>query len=133
MKLTRPLAVASLVAASVLIAVPASAHTGTHPFANCTEAKRHGYSSIPEGDKHYAPNLDADSDGYGCDKHGVLANDGRAGTGYYAESVPGASPSTAAGDLAETGGPASAPYVVGASAIMLAGGGYLALRRRRQV
>lgn len=141
MKSLRLLAAAAAVAAPFLLVTPAGAHDGNHPFKNCTEAKGHAYSNIPKGDEHYAPRLDRDGDGYGCDKHGTLANDGKAGTGYYAEqsAQPSASTTPAANetdepvsdDLAETGGNSATPYLTAGGAILLLGGGALVLRKRR--
>lgn len=129
----RTLAAAALVA-PLALAAPASAHTGDHPFANCTEAKEHGYSNIPLSDtEHYAPKLDRDKDNWGCDKHGTLTNDGKAKTGHYAEETASPSPSPSDTDeeaLAETGGDGRTAYVASAGALLLVGGGYLALRRR---
>lgn len=140
MKIAQTLAVAALAAAPVLgIAAPAVAHDGTHPFKNCTAAAAAGHSNIPAGDKHYGTHLDRDGDGYGCDKHGTLANDGRAGTGSYAKAgekettVEADAPEDGKGpDLAETGGHAATPYIAGAAAVLLGGGAALALRRKRQ-
>lgn len=141
MKSLRPLAVAAAVTTPLLFVTPAEAHDGSHPFKNCTEAKEHGYSNIPEGDEHYAPKLDRDSDGYGCDKHGTLANDGKAGTGHYAEQpvepTPATTPATdetgepVTDDLAETGGDSTTPYLAAGGAVLLLGGGLLVLHKRR--
>ena len=123
--------------APLALAVPSHASVA---FKNCTEAYDAGFSNIPEGDSHYAPRLDKDDDGWGCDAR-VLANDGKAKTGVYASadeptptsSVTGpAEPSEPARDLAETGGSQATPYVIATAALLLAGGGYLALHRRRQ-
>ncbi|MFD5494730.1 excalibur calcium-binding domain-containing protein, partial [Streptomyces sp. NPDC127091] len=59
------------VAALALAALPlttATAHEGSHPFKNCTEAYDAGYKNIEVGDEHYGKHLDRDGDGVGCDQ-----------------------------------------------------------------
>lgn len=137
MKITRALAVTAALGASLLLTVPASATEG--PFKNCTEAYAAGHSNIPRGSEYYAPKLDRDGDGFGCDDH-VKANDGKAKTGVYAETEGDTNlpkdetPATTPKDdkaLAETGGDSNTPYIVGAGAVLLLSGGVLVLRRKR--
>lgn len=139
-KSVRSLVLAVALATPLLLVSPAAAHDGNHPFRNCTDARNNGYSNIPEGDRHYAPKLDRDGDGWGCDKHGTLANDGKVGTGHYADEAqePADEPSAGGTDdakggdsLAETGGSSATPYLAAGGAVLLLGGGALALRRRR--
>lgn len=66
-KLTSILALTAVVGLSALTATPASAVVGT-AFANCTEAAAAGVFNIPAGSPNYAPNLDSDRDGIGCEK-----------------------------------------------------------------
>lgn len=69
MTLSRLCAAVALAATTVLVApTAAQAHTGNHPFKNCTQAYKNGYANIPKGDEHYGPHLDRDGDGIGCDK-----------------------------------------------------------------
>jgi len=137
-KIARLLTVAALAVTPVLcVTAPAVAHGGSHPFENCSAAEAAGYSNIPRGDEHYAPKLDRDKDGWGCDKHGTLANDGRQKTGYFAEKAESGDdkPDAATGDkgdnLAETGGNSATPYIAGGAAVLLAGGGFLVTRRKK--
>lgn len=146
MKIARSLTAASFTLAAVLtLPVQATAHDGAHPFPNCTAAKEAGYSNIPAGDEHYGGHLDRDGDGFGCDKHGTLANDGKAKTGYYdgtagdrqddgaTESNESAPRGKSDGEnLAETGGGSATPYIAGTAALLMTGGGYLILRRKRR-
>lgn len=37
-------------------------------YANCTDARAHGATNIPQGSPGYRPELDADHDGYACDE-----------------------------------------------------------------
>ncbi|MEU4007825.1 LAETG motif-containing sortase-dependent surface protein [Streptomyces pseudogriseolus] len=130
---------AALLTAVALAAVPATAvaHSGSHPFENCTEAYENGYSSIPEGDKHYGEHLDRDDDGVGCDQppadfvpHEESDDDGGpgAGTGGGEEENGGGT------DLAETGGSDTTPYIAagGAAVVLLGGGLMIAARKRRE-
>lgn len=116
------------IASALMITTPAAATDG--PFKNCTEAREAGHSNIPQGSEYYAPKLDRDGDGYGCDKHGTLANDGKLGTGYYADKPE--EPVKGDGkDLAETGGNSATPYIAVGGVALLGGGVALALRRKR--
>ena len=54
--------------APVAPAVPAAPAPVTGPFANCTEAWAAGAAPVHIGDPGYAPKLDRDSDGIGCEK-----------------------------------------------------------------
>lgn len=119
----RPLAVVALSAAAALVvAVPASA---TNAGQYCKKSDAGTVATADNGDKVRC-DLDPTDDRY----HWVrLSADDDASV-----SAPDASPSPsplAREDLAQTGGDAATPYVAGAGALMLAGGGYLALRRRR--
>ena len=64
------LAVAAVTGLSALTATPASAVVGT-AFANCTEAAAAGQYNIPASSPNYAPSLDSDHDGIGCEKAGA--------------------------------------------------------------
>lgn len=133
------------VAALALAALPlttATAHEGSHPFKNCTEAYDAGYKNIEVGDEHYGKHLDRDGDGVGCDKApaGFVpaddkdsgSDDGATGTG----SDSGEKGTTEKGggtDLAETGGNSATPYLAaGGAAVVLAGGAVLLASRRRR-
>ncbi|MGA5526178.1 LAETG motif-containing sortase-dependent surface protein [Streptomyces pseudogriseolus] len=130
---------AALFTAVALAAVPATAvaHSGSHPFENCTEAYENGYSSIPEGDKHYGEHLDRDGDGVGCDQppadfvpHEESDGDGGAGAG----TGGGEEENGGGTDLAETGGSDTTPYIAagGAAVVLLGGGLMIAARKRRE-
>ncbi|PJE97677.1 hypothetical protein CUT44_11115 [Streptomyces carminius] len=138
MKLIKPAAVAvSALALAVLPSVTASAHGGGNPFENCTAAYEAGHSNIPESSSHYAPKLDRDRDGVGCDKPPAdfvpaPAEDESKG----GEESSGVEESTGqeqdGTELAETGGDDTTPYIAGAGvAVLLAGVGLVAARRRR--
>ncbi|WP_225642706.1 LAETG motif-containing sortase-dependent surface protein [Streptomyces werraensis] len=129
---------AALLAAVALAAVPATAvaHDGAHPFENCTEAYDNGYSSIPEGDRHYGEHLDRDDDGIGCDQppsdfvpRDESDDDADAGAG-----AGGAKEENGGGaDLAETGGSDTTPYIAaGGGAVVLLGGGLMIAARKRR-
>lgn len=40
---------------------------GSRPFANCSEARAAGAAPVRRGDPGYAPKLDRDNDGVGCE------------------------------------------------------------------
>ncbi|WP_456953364.1 excalibur calcium-binding domain-containing protein [Lysobacter sp. HA35] len=40
---------------------------GSRPFANCSEARAAGAAPVHRGDPGYAPKLDRDNDGVGCE------------------------------------------------------------------
>ena len=63
------LAVAAVAGFSALTATPANAVVGA-AFANCTEAAAAGQYNIPATSPDYAPRLDSDHDGVGCEKAG---------------------------------------------------------------
>ncbi|MCC4598372.1 excalibur calcium-binding domain-containing protein [Xanthomonas campestris pv. phormiicola] len=46
---------------------PARVGGNTRPFANCTEARAAGAAPVRRGDPGYAPKLDRDNDGVGCE------------------------------------------------------------------
>ena len=135
MKIKHIPALAVIAAVPVLgVTAPAVAHDGNHPFENCSEAYDNDYSNIPSTDRHYAKKLDRDGDGFGCDDQ-VKGNDGKDKTGYY--GGPSVKPSEKGKDtddkaLAETGGDSKTPFIAGAGALLLIGGGALAFRRKRQ-
>lgn len=64
------LAVAAVAGLSALTATPANAVVGT-AFANCDEAAAAGQYNIPATSPDYAPRLDSDHDGIGCEKAGA--------------------------------------------------------------
>ncbi|WP_369941703.1 excalibur calcium-binding domain-containing protein [Xanthomonas medicagonis] len=47
--------------------VPAEDKGNTRPFANCSEARAAGAAPVRRGDPGYAPKLDRDNDGIGCE------------------------------------------------------------------
>lgn len=138
MKTIRSLTVIAALTMPVFLSMPAHA---TGAFKNCDAAYTAGYSNIPSSDSHYAPHLDRDKDGIACDKppagfvpHGDDENQESTTT----EASDDKDKADAAGqtkakdeDLAETGGSSATPYIAGAGAVLLAGGGCLAMRRRR--
>lgn len=71
-KTTAGLAVAAAAGFVALSATPASA--GHLPFPNCDAAAALGVYNIPEGLPGYAPHLDSDRDGIGCE-HPTIAYD----------------------------------------------------------
>lgn len=64
------LAAAAVIGFSALTATPANAVVGT-AYPNCPTAAAAGVYNIPAGSPDYAPNLDSDGDGIGCEKPGV--------------------------------------------------------------
>ena len=64
------LAAAAVIGFSALTASPASAVVGT-AYPNCPTAAAAGVYNIPIGSPDYAPDLDSDHDGIGCEKAGV--------------------------------------------------------------
>ncbi|MCM3301589.1 LAETG motif-containing sortase-dependent surface protein [Streptomyces pseudogriseolus] len=131
---------AALLTAVALAAVPATAvaHSGSHPFENCTEAYENGYSNIPEGDEHYGEHLDRDGDGVGCDQPPAdfvpheESDDEDGGAG--AKAGGGEEENGGGTDLAETGGSDTTPYIAagGAAVVLLGGGLMIAARKRRE-
>ncbi|MFF3892344.1 excalibur calcium-binding domain-containing protein [Streptomyces sp. NPDC001812] len=135
------------VAALALAALPlttATAHEGSHPFKNCTEAYDAGYKNIEVGDEHYGKHLDRDGDGVGCDQapagfvpvgdkdSGSDAGAGDSGSGSGSDDK-GSTEKGGGTDLAETGGNSATPYLAaGGAAVVLAGGGVLFAARRRR-
>jgi LPXTG-motif cell wall-anchored protein len=95
-------------------------------FDNCTEAYAAGRSDIPKGDPDYAPKLDRDNDGYGCDNPpaGFQPRQGETQTGTKVQNgadTPDQLPKT--GPAAELG--------LAGGAVLLLGVVAVALRRRR--
>jgi hypothetical protein len=84
-------------------------------YANCTDARAHGASNIPQGSPGYRPELDADHDGFACD-----------------EAQPAAAVATAqpTGKLAYTGLELG-PQLNAAWTLLVLGAGMLILGRRR--
>ncbi|MFF9295649.1 LAETG motif-containing sortase-dependent surface protein [Streptomyces sp. NPDC014764] len=130
---------AALLTAVALAAVPATAvaHSGSHPFKNCTEAYDNGYSNIPEGDRHYGGHLDRDKDGVGCDQppSDFVPRDESDDAGAEAGAGAGGAKEGNGGgtDLAETGGSDTTPYIAaGGGAVVLLGGGLMIAARRRR-
>lgn len=72
-KTTAGLAVAAAAGFVALSATPAAAVS--LPFQNCAEAASVGVYNIPIGTPGYAPRLDRDNDGFGCDEAGTPAYD----------------------------------------------------------
>jgi len=64
------LAAAAVIGFSALTATPANAVVGT-AYPNCSAAAAAGVYNIPAGSPDYAPDLDSDLDGVGCEKAGV--------------------------------------------------------------
>ncbi|WP_343236290.1 excalibur calcium-binding domain-containing protein [Xanthomonas bonasiae] len=46
---------------------PSGSTSGSHAFANCTEARAAGAAPVHRGDPGYGPHLDRDNDGVGCE------------------------------------------------------------------
>ncbi|WP_330163021.1 excalibur calcium-binding domain-containing protein [Xanthomonas translucens] len=46
---------------------PARTSGSSRPFANCAEARAAGAAPVRRGDPGYAPKLDRDNDGIGCE------------------------------------------------------------------
>lgn len=129
MKTIRSLALIAAMTVPVFLAMPAHA---TEVFPNCDAAYAAGYSNIPSSDPHYSKNLDRDHDGIGCDNPPAdFKPHQEAAAEQKASTVRGTKPSADDEDLAETGGSGATPYIAGAGAVMLAGGGYLAMRRKK--
>ena len=61
----RTLIVAGAIAAAAIGAAPVAAADG--PYANCTQAHKHGRWDIPQGDPDYWSAGDRDSDGIACE------------------------------------------------------------------
>ncbi|MFD6326470.1 LAETG motif-containing sortase-dependent surface protein [Streptomyces sp. NPDC058442] len=137
------------VAALALAALPlttATAHEGSHPFKNCTEAYNAGYQNIQRGDEHYGKHLDRDGDGVGCDQAPAgfvpvgdkdtatdSGSDAGAGDTGADSDDKGTAEKDGGTDLAETGGNSATPYLAaGGAAVALAGGGVLFAARRRR-
>ncbi|MGP3736017.1 excalibur calcium-binding domain-containing protein [Streptomyces sp. GDS52] len=137
------------VAALALAALPlttATAHEGSHPFKNCTEAYDAGYKNIEVGDEHYGKHLDRDGDGVGCDQAPAgfvpvgdkdtatdSGSDAGAGGSGSGSDDKGSTEKGGGTDLAETGGNSATPYLAaGGAAVVLAGGGVLFAARRRR-
>jgi hypothetical protein len=58
-------AVTSLIFGAEIISAPAG--LAGPPYANCSEARADGRSSIPSTDPAYRPDLDLDGDGLACE------------------------------------------------------------------
>jgi hypothetical protein len=68
-KITAGLTFAAVVGLSALSATPALA--ATLPFENCSAAAAVGVYNIPRGTPGYAPKLDRNNNGFGCDDPGT--------------------------------------------------------------
>lgn len=115
----------------------ALAHDGSHPFENCTAAYAAGYSDIQKGDEHYGKHLDRDGDGTGCDQPPsdfVPAKDRDKGDDSGADDSVSEKPAKQdGGNLAETGGSSSTPYIAaGAGLLLVTGAGVLVAARGRR-
>jgi hypothetical protein len=86
-------------------------------YANCTDARAHGATNIPQGSPGYRPELDADHDGFACDEAQTTAT----------PTVTTAQPT---GHLAYTGLELG-PQLNVAWTLLVLGGGMLILGRRR--
>ena len=116
----------------------ALAHSGGHPFKNCTAAYEAGYKNIAKGDPHYGKHLDRDGDGIGCDQPPAdfvpvdKRDKGDKGDDGAASEKP-AKQDDEGGKLAETGGSSATPYIaVGGALVVGAGAGVLVVTRRRR-
>lgn len=141
-KSTAGLAVAAAAGFVALSATPASAVS--LPFQNCTEAASVGVYNIPIGTPGYAPRLDADSDGFGCDAAGTPAYDASIVVGLMGTAQPTPVPAPPMGDQVTqmpTGGAATGVEVTqtdntaalalgGGLVLALAAGGTYVVRRR---
>lgn len=129
-------AVAAAALGMALTPPTALAHSGGHPFENCPAAYEAGYSNIPKGDKHYGKHLDRDGDGVGCDQPPsdfVPVDDrekGDKGSGGSGTDKPAEGDG---GELAETGGDSTTPYLAaGGGLALVAGATALAVSHRRR-
>ena len=129
-KTTAGLAVAAAAGFVALSATPASA--GHFPFPNCGAAAALGVYNIPLGTPGYAPHLDSDSDGIGCE-NGSIA--------YNAALVVDHAPTTPQVPMVPVGGAATGVEVTttdntaalalgGGLVLALAAGGTYVVRRR---
>ena len=114
---TAGLAIAAVAGLSLLPAAPALAVS--LPFANCSEAASVGVYNIPKGTPGYAPRLDADRDGFGCDAAGTPAYNPAIVAGLMAPAQPSQIVQMPVGG-AETGVPQ--PHADNTSALAIGGG-----------
>lgn len=89
-KITAGLTFAAVVGLSALSATPAMA--ATLPFANCSAAAELGVYNIPQGTPGYAPKLDRNNNGFGCDEPGTPPYDASIVARLVAESAAPVAP-----------------------------------------
>lgn len=128
MTLPRKCAAVAFAAALATLPTAAYSHEGTHPFASCPEAYANGYANIPRGDEHYAPELDGDKDGIGCD------NPPEGFVPAPTASASSTAPTDKAEDvsLAETGSTTTVLTVSGLLGLFLGAGIHVLVKARRQ-
>lgn len=101
-------------------------------FDNCTEAYEAGFSNIPRTHPSYAPKLDRDNDGVGCDNPPAGFQPRKEAEGSADGTQTGTKVETGGGtgDQLPKTGPAAELALIGALVLLL---GVLAvvLRRRR--
>lgn len=141
-KTTAGLAVAAAAGFVALSATPASAVS--LPFQNCTEAASVGVYNIPFGTPGYAPRLDRDNDGFGCDEAGTPAYDASIVAGLMGTMQPAPVPAPPMDNqvtMMPVGGAATGVEVTqtdntaalalgGGLVLALAAGGTYVIRRR---
>ena len=133
-KSTAGLAVAATAGFVALSATPASAVT--LPFQNCSEAASVGVYNIPINTPGYAPRLDADSDGFGCDAAGTPPYDasivvglmGQQGTTQQVTQMPTGGAATGV-EVTQTDNTAALALGGGLVLALAAGGTYVVRRR----
>lgn len=128
-KTTAGLAVAAAAGFVALSATPASAVS--LPFQNCSEAASVGVYNIPIGTPGYAPRLDADNDGFGCDAAGTPAYDASIVAGLANQQVTTVPTGGAETGVAVTSTDNTAALALGGGLVLaLAAGGTYVVRRR---
>jgi hypothetical protein len=129
-KTTAGLAVAAAAGFVALSATPAAAVS--LPFQNCTEAASVGVYNIPAGTPGYAPRLDRDNDGFGCDAAGTPAYDANIVANLMGTSQVTTMPTggAATGVEVTTTDNTAALALGGGLVLALAAGGTYVVRRR---
>lgn len=128
-KTTAGLAVAAAAGFVALSATPASAVS--LPFQNCGEAASVGVYNIPIGTPGYAPRLDRDNDGFGCDAAGTPAYDATIVAGLMGNQVTEMPMGGANTGVEVTTTDNTAALALGGGLVLaLAAGGTYVVRRR---
>lgn len=131
---TTGLAIAAAAGLSLLPAAPALAVS--LPFANCSEAASVGVYNIPAGTPGYAPHLDADRDGFGCDAAGTPAYNPAIVAGLMAPAQPSQVVQMPIGGadtgVAQRHADNTAALALGGGVLVAAATGTVLVMRRRQ-